>query len=111
MILYHNSNTNGYTVYGNIYDLSISKVPIKKQAVLAESTQLGNITSTTGNVILNDENTNLVLDQAIVNMNKNGSSSAWTDGITNYGIVSLKEQSIVNNNSQYSYAINNKKRK
>ena len=109
MILYHNSNTSSYTVYGNIYNLSISKVPIKKQAVLAESTQLGNITSTTGNVILNDENANLVLDQAIVNMNKNGSSSAWTDGITNYGIVSLKEQSIVNNNSQYSYAINNKK--
>ena len=109
MILYHNSNSSGYTVYGNIYDLSISKVPTRKQAVLAESTQLGNITSTTGNVILNDENANLVVDQAIINVNKSGTSSSWTNGISNYGILKINEQGVINNNSIYAIGIDNKK--
>ena len=76
IILYHNINSNGATVYGtvygNLYSLSINKnaKPVLKEATLKEATQTGNITSTTGSVIYNEDNANLVLDKMILNINK-----------------------------------------
>ena len=77
---------------------------------MASSTHLGNITSTTGSVILNDENANLVLDSVEINLNKTGSSGSinnYSNAITNYGTLKALENSTINTNSRYSALINN----
>ena len=110
IIVYHNSNTSGSTIYNNIYNLQFTSKPTKKETQLASSTHLGNITSTTGSVILNDENANLVLDSVEINLNKTGSSGSinnYSNAITNYGTLTALENSTINTNSRYSALINN----
>ena len=110
IIVYHNSNTSGSTIYNNIYNLQFTSKPTKKETQLARSTHLGNITSTTGNVILNNENANLVLDSVEINLNKTGSSGSinnYSNAITNYGTLTALENSTINTNSRYSVLINN----
>ena len=81
--------------------------PMLKQAVLADSPQQGNIISSTGNVIYNAKGANLLIDKGIININKQGTSNAYTTGIMNYGSLTLNKYAIINNNVYYASAIDN----
>lgn len=79
----------------------------RKQAVKEEAVLQGNITSSTGSLIFNASNANLVLDTGIFNLNKQGTSSVLESGVTNYGTMAFNENSYININKDYNSAIYN----
>ena len=69
--------------------------------------QTGNITATTNSVIFNDTNAVLNIQDAIINVNKTGSSSWYYSGIYNNGDLTLGENAIINCNNSYTTGIRN----
>ena len=103
-------NNNKQTAVYKLKELNISPVlPVKSEVVKDEVSKdevniVGNVTSTTNGVILNNQNASLDLSGAIVNLNKN---SYTFNAITNKGNLKLSNNAIVNVSYQGNTAIYN----
>ena len=109
IILTHSNATSWYNVYADLYSLSIgSNEPVRKEAVLDTNyTQTGTINSTTNSIIYNGENAYLDISEAIINLNKEGTSDKKEDAIYNLGNLKLGENAIVTTYNRYNNGIRN----
>ena len=96
--------------YVPIYDYFViqrESVPQLKQATLKQAIQKGTIISTTNSVIYNNINANLIVEDAILTLNKAGSSNNYYNLVTNDGKITLNKNAQLNLLTNYNNGIYN----
>ena len=97
-----NKNSSSTRVTGNFYGLKIDDTPKLNVVSELDSSIHGKIMSSAYDGIQNSPDSELIIDDAIININKSGKMA-----INNYGKLSIKNNSIINVLSGTSYGITN----